>query len=84
MRLATSLPLLGALFVQGLDFSFLRDAVEAAQQHLGMKPAPTRIAIIGAGAGGSSAGKLFGMPLGCSTDPFCSLLDTKSKGASRN
>ncbi len=65
MRIALCITLLPSLaLVAAWDFSVLTKAVQAAQQTFGFEPEldlvtgpePVRIAIIGAGAGGSSAG----------------------------
>lgn len=58
MRLSSTVPLLAAFTLVGAwDFSFLNRAVYAVQKTFGLRPPTVRIAIVGAGAGGSSAGE---------------------------
>lgn len=58
MRLTSSITLLAtSTVVSALDLSFINRAVYAAQKTFGFRPPTLRIAVIGAGAGGSSAGE---------------------------
>lgn len=66
MRVSNSVTLLSvATLVAAWDFNFIGRAVYATQKTFGLKPPTVKIAVIGAGAGGSSAGEDCSIEMRC-------------------